>query len=271
MSKLPLYLAATAVVVTGASVGGYLYLRGKQPPQPALAGPVDTYVDPQTGVAAATQIAEVVAAPDAELMLFEDEAALIAGDLFADDFIADEEPAGILQMAEAAAITGEQAPIEIATLTVAATDPVPAPEAAPSLKPKPVAAAKPKAEAKPKPELTPEQAAIQTIVTAAAAIEAGNASAQPPERDEPVRLAARADASFPRIPSAVSVEAEANAGNAIAQYQHAQVKMKEGDVDTATSFLRRAAQKGVAPAQYDLGKRYERGNGVDRDLIEARA
>lgn len=267
VSKLPLYLAATAVVVTGAGVGGYLYLRGKQPPQPVLSGPVDTYVDPQTGVPAATQIAEAAIPADAETVLFEDEMALVATDLFEDGA----ESAGILEIAEAAAANA-QAPIEMATLTVAPTDPVPgpAPDAAPSLKPKPIAA-KPKAEAKPKPELTPEQAAIQTIVTAAAAIEAGNPPSAAPERAEPVRLAARSDASFPRIPSAVSIESEANSGNAIAQYQYAQVKMKEGDVDTATSFLRRAAQKGVAPAQYDLGKLYERGNGVDRDLIEARS
>lgn len=267
VSKLPLYLAATAVVATGAGVGGYLYLRGKQPPQPVIAGPVDTYVDPQTGRPAATQVAEIAAPADAEEVLFEDDAALAAAELFGDSELADAEPAGILELAEAAATTAKQPPVEMAQLTSAAIDPGPAPEVAPSLKPKPVSA-KPKAEAKPKPDLTPEQAAIQTIVSAAAAIEAGNPVRA--ERDEPVRLAARADATFPRIPAIVSVEAEANAGNAIAQYQYAQVKMKEGDVETATSFLRRAAQKGVAPAQYDLGKLYERGNGVDRDLIEAR-
>ncbi|MFN7178139.1 peptidoglycan-binding protein [Hyphomonas sp.] len=269
VSKLPLYLAATAVVATGAGVGGFLYLRGKQPPQPVIAGPVDTYVDPQTGTPAATQVAEVTPAADAEDVLFEDDAALAATELFGEATPAEAKPASILELAEAAATSAQQAPVEMAQLTSAAIDPVPvpAPEAAPSLKPKPVLA-KPKADAKPKPELTPEQAAIQTIVTAATAIEAGNPAQS--EREAPVRLAARADATFPRIPSIVSVEAEANAGNAIAQYQYAQVKMKEGDVETATSFLRRAAQKGIAPAQYDLGKLYERGNGVDRDLIEAR-
>jgi localization factor PodJL len=267
VSKLPLYLAATAVVATGTGVGGYLYLRGKQPPQPVIAGPVDTYVDPQTGTPAATQVAEITPAADAEEVLFEDDAALAAADLFGEATPAEAEPAGILELAEAAATSAQQAQVEMAQLTSAAIAPVPAPEAAPSLKPKPVVA-KPKADAKPKPELTPEQAAIQTIVTAATAIESGNPV--PAERSAPVRLGARTDATFPRIPSVVSVEAEANAGNAIAQYQYAQVKMKEGDIETATSFLRRAAQKGIAPAQYDLGKLYERGNGVDRDLIEAR-
>lgn len=273
VSKLPLYLAASAVVITGAGVGGYLFLRGKQPPQAAMSSPVDTYVDPQTGEPAATQIAAATPAADPEMVLFEDEAAIITADLFDEALTAETETAGILEIAEAAAASAAEAPapMEMAMLTVAPSAPVPRPEAAPSLKPKPVAA---KAEAKPKPELTPEQAAIQSIVTAAVAIDAGAPPSLKPERSEarsePVAVAARTDATFPRVPPVVSVEAEAQAGNAVAQYQYAQVRMKEGDIETATSFLRRAAQKGIAPAQYDLGKLYERGSGVDRDLIEAR-
>lgn len=287
VSKLPIYLAATAVVVTGAGVGGYLYLRGKQPPQPGVAGPVDTYVDPETGTPAATQITELPA--DAEEVLFEDEATLVATDLFGETAADEAAEPEIIKVAEAAAAAAKPAPakteaaaaapVEVATLTVAPVE-APAPETAPSLKPKPaatkqIAEIKPKAEAKPKPELTPEQAAIQTIVTAAAAIEAGTPPSLKPEtqadRSAPVKVtASRPDASFPRIPSIVSVEAEAQAGNAVAQYQYAQVKLEAGDLEAATSYLRRAAQKGVAPAQYDLGKLYERGQGVDRDLIEAR-
>lgn len=286
VSKLPLYLAATAVVVTGAGVGGYLYLRGKQPPQPGMAGPVDTYVDPETGTPAATQIAALPA--DAEEVLFEDEASLVATDLFGETAAEENAEPEIIKVAEAAAAAANTsapskaeepapAPVEVATLTVAPVE-SPAPQTAPSLKPQPVKAKteiKPKTEAKPKPELTPEQAAIQTIVTAAAAIEAGTPPSLKPEtqmdRQVPVKItAARPDATFPRIPSVVSVETEAQAGNAVAQYQFAQVKLEAGDLETATSYLRRAAQKGVAPAQYDLGKLYERGQGVDRDLIEAR-
>ena len=275
VSKLPLYLAVSAVVFTGAGVGGYLFLRGKQPPQPAMSGPVDTYVDPQTGTPAATQVADAAPPVDAELVLFEDEAAMVTADLFEEGGVAEAEAPGILEIAEAAAAaSGASEPVEIATLTVAPADVAPTPEAAPSLKPKPIAA-KPKAETKPKPELTPEQAAIQTIVTAATAIEAGTPPSLKPERSEtraePVKVASRSDATFPRVPPVVNVETEANAGNAVAQYQLAQVLMKDGDVEAATSFLRRAAQKGVAPAQYDLGKLYERGHGVDRDLIEARS
>ena len=87
---------------------------------------------------------------------------------------------------------------------------------------------------------------------------------------ETVKLAARRDASFPAIPPVVTVEAEASAGNAVAQYQYAQVLLADGDLDNAASYLRRAAQKGIAPAQYDLGKLYERGQGVDKDIVEAR-
>jgi len=272
--KVPVLLAVSAVAITGAGVGGYLYLRGKQPVAPALSGPVDTYVDPETGVAAATTTASTFDIPrpeplDAEQILFEDEMALTAETLFGD---AGTVPAGdtsILALAEAAATEKEPE----ATIPVLASVQPAAPE------PKQIVSRMPpKPAAKPVAVLTPEQAAIKSIVTAAEAIEAGTPPAPTPSIEapaaDPVFLEAKVtqprDATFPAIPPVVTVEAEANAGNAVAQYQHAQVKLSEGDLETAASFLRRAAQKGVAPAQYDLGKLYERGQGVDKDIIEAR-
>ncbi len=294
-SKVPLLLAASAVAITGAGVGGYLYLRGKQPVSPALSGPVDTYVDPVTGAAAATTVAAASkSAPiDAEQMLFEDEAPLVADTLFGDaapgsaDAAADD----IMALAEAAAAKSET---ETAAPVLASVQPV-EPDLKPSLKPEAKPEPKPAAIAKtaPKPtlkpvapapaELTPEQAAIRSIVSAAETIDAANppspsaselSAMLTPEPDgiyEAAKATVRGDGSFPPIPPVVTVEAEANAGNAVAQYQYAQVKMSEGDLETAASFLRRAAQKGVAPAQYELGKLYERGQGVDKDLIEARS
>ncbi len=281
-AKVPMFLAASAVVITGAGVGGYLYLRGKQPVTPTLSGPVDTYVDPMTGAAAATTLAAISkpVSTDPEQMLFEDEAPLVADTLFGAIDTAEAAPPSddIMALAEAAA-----AKIEPPAPVLASVQP-----AAPELKPATRAAAQvgkapPKPNIKPAVELSPEQAAIRSIVTAAEAVDAGNPpSLKPaelsamltPEPDgiyEVAKGAVRGDGSFPPIPAVVTVEAEANAGNAVAQYQYAQVRMSEGDLETATSFLRRAAQKGVAPAQYELGKLYERGQGVDKDMIEARS
>jgi localization factor PodJL len=271
-ARVPMFLAASAVVITGAGVGGFLYLRGKQPVTPTLSGPVDTYVDPMTGAAAATTTAAITALPaqpDAEQMLFEDDTALVADTLFGEAEAAPAEPESseILALAEAAsAKSQETAPPVLASIQPVAPALKPAPKIAPKPAPKPVV------------ELTPEQAAIRSIVTAAEAIEASGPPSlkpsvpalEPQTVEEPVRLAVRGGATFPAIPGVVTVEAEATAGNAVAQYQYAQVKLSEGDLETAASFLRRASQKGVAPAQYELGKLYERGQGVDKDMIEAR-
>ena len=272
-ARVPMFLAASAVVITGAGVGGYLYLRGKQPVTPTLSGPVDTYVDPVTGAAAATTTAAAVTAPavqaDAEQMLFEDDTALVADTLFGEAGTAPAEPESseILALAEAAAAKAQ----EPAPPVLASVQPV-----TPVLKP--AAKIAPKSASKPAMELTPEQVAIRSIITAAEAIEAsGPPSLKPsvpalePETvSEPAKRTVRGDTTFPAIPVVVTVEAEANAGNAVAQYQYAQVKLSEGDLETAASLLRRASQKGVAPAQYELGKLYERGQGGDKDMIEAR-
>ncbi|MFN7054579.1 peptidoglycan-binding protein [Hyphomonas sp.] len=87
---------------------------------------------------------------------------------------------------------------------------------------------------------------------------------------EPPRLAVLTPARYPAIPPVVTVETEANAGNGIAQYQLAVTRRGEGRLNEAIPLLRRAALKGIAPAQYELGKHYERGDGVDLDFIQAR-
>ncbi|MBY9065373.1 peptidoglycan-binding protein [Hyphomonas sp. WL0036] len=104
-----------------------------------------------------------------------------------------------------------------------------------------------------------EAAAQQVTAPATAPVET-LASLNPPKA-----------ASYPQIPAVVTIESEANAGNAIAQYQLARSQMADGDLDAAVPLLRRAALKGMAPAQYDLGKLYEQGLGVDQDMVEARS
>ena len=201
-NRAPLLIAASAAVLTGAAAGGYLYLRGKQPHEPAMTGPVDTYVDPVLASAPPVEAEEFASlaalndfgmAPEMtaeEDELFDSAAGAIEDDIFGaqDDVV---EP-----------LVTEAAPAEMPTIA--------------SLSPPPAA-------------------------------------------------------SYPRIPSVVTVESEANAGNAIAQYQLAQSHLAQDDLDAAIPLLRRAALKGAAPAQYDLGKLYEQGIGVDQDMIQARS
>lgn len=204
-NRTPLLIAASAAVLTGAAAGGYLYLRGKQPHDPSLSGPVDTYVDPifASSPPAEGDIQQLAslggAAGFGELTeedLFDSAAGAIEEDIFG------------------APDAGE-------------TDPAPTPAAA--LKSTP-------------------PADVPTIAS----------------------LSPQPAASYPPIPAVVSVESEANAGNAIAQYQLAQSYLTQNDLEAAVPLLRRAALKGAAPAQYDLGKLYEQGLGVDQDMIEAR-
>src|SRR5690606_26579672 len=108
-------------------VGGYLYLRGKQPVVPA--GPVDTYIDPMTSAAAATITTTALPQTpvDAEQILFEDQTELVAETLFGEIETAAAAPAAddIMVMAEAAAqIVDDPAPV------IASVQPV-----APTLKP----------------------------------------------------------------------------------------------------------------------------------------
>lgn len=201
-SRTPLLIAASAAVLTGAAAGGYLYLRGKQPHDPSLSGPVDTYVDPVFASAPppAETVQQVAAIEETALAPIAEEEELF-------DSAADQIEADIFGDAEA--------------------DTADAPAA----------------------ELAQAPAAAPTIAS----------------------LSPQPAASYPQIPAVVTVESEANAGNAIAQYQLAQSHLANGTLDAAVPLLRRAALKNVAPAQYDLGKLYEQGIGVEQDMIQARS
>jgi localization factor PodJL len=200
-NRAPLLIAASAAVLTGAAAGGYLYLRGKQPHEPAMTGPVDTYVDPVLASAPPMEAEEFAALPAVDdfgmapdMTAEEDELFDSAAGAIEDDIFGAQD--------DAAETTQAAAPAEVPTIA--------------SLSPPPAA-------------------------------------------------------SYPRIPSVVTVESEANAGNAIAQYQLAQSHLAQDDLEAAVPLLRRAALKGAAPAQYDLGKLYEQGIGVDQDMIQARS
>lgn len=216
-NRTPLLIAASAAVLTGAAAGGYLYLRGKQPHEPTLSGPVDTYVDP---IFAASAPKEVTA---------EDIAAQVAG---AASLPAS--PAEVVAEAEDELFESAAADIEADIFGIESQPDAPAP--------------------------VEPNAAVETPPPSAAASAPTIAS-----------LGAAPVARYPRIPEVVTVESEANAGNAIAQYQLAQSHMAGDDLESAIPLLRRAALKDAAPAQYDLGKLYEQGIGVDQDMIQARS
>jgi len=212
-NRAPLLIAASAAVLTGAAAGGYLYLRGKQPHDPSLSGPVDTYVDPI-----------FASAPPIEADLQQ----LASLDAAAGSLPLQGVPAEEDELFDSAAGAIEEDIFGLPGAVAAETAPAPAPAAAPK---------------------APPPADVPTIAS----------------------LSPQPTASYPAIPAVVTVESEANAGNAIAQYQLAQSYLTQNDLDAAIPLLRRAALKGAAPAQYDLGKLYEQGLGVDQDMIEARS
>ena len=198
-SKLPLYAAASAVVITGAAVGGYLYIRGKQE-APVVAASVDTYVDPGAAVGdaetasiaedaiAAAAVIEAEAATDTADMV---ETAVIEADLF-------ETPPSVMSVSAPSERVAAPAPV---TIEVAAAAPV---------------------------------------------------------------------ARFPVISPFVTVESAAASGNHIAQYQLAQERIAAGDFASGAALMRKSASKGLPIAQYGLAKLHEKGNGVPKDLAQAR-
>lgn len=66
-----------------------------------------------------------------------------------------------------------------------------------------------------------------------------------------------------------AVKPAAKPGDAAKSYQRALEAMREDPVSGA-ALLRQAADQGYAPAQYRLSKAYERGEGVTKNLAEAR-
>jgi localization factor PodJL len=281
-SKLPLYAAASAVVITGAAVGGYLYIRGKQA-APAVVASVDTYVDPGapeiveapvSAVEAASEAAALAEAPMEDAMIPE---ALPAGATDADLF----------DVEEAAPASAASAPAE----TKAA--PAPAPAAAPAPAPKPVAKVI---------AATASFPAISPFVSVESAAASGNHIAQ-------YQLAQDRIAAGDYASGASMMRKSATKGLPIAQYGLAKlhekgmgvpkdlflardwtqkaaeggnvkamhdlaVYMAEGEGGTqsyagAVEWFRKAAEFGIVDSQYNLGILYEQGLGISPNLTEA--
>ncbi|MBY0563380.1 MAG: hypothetical protein K2P58_04255 [Hyphomonadaceae bacterium] len=74
----------------------------------------------------------------------------------------------------------------------------------------------------------------------------------------------------PLAPRSVSLEQAAQGGDLIAQYELALQQLASGRATEGAAMLRRAADRGFPMAQYRLAKLYERGEGVQPDLVAAR-
>ena len=77
--------------------------------------------------------------------------------------------------------------------------------------------------------------------------------------------------ALPTVPSAPTLQQAAEDGSAIAQFQWGEARLEAQDLAVGADFISRAAQQGLPAAQYRLAKLHERGLGVPRDFVEARA
>ncbi|MDQ7019351.1 MAG: peptidoglycan-binding protein [Robiginitomaculum sp.] len=68
----------------------------------------------------------------------------------------------------------------------------------------------------------------------------------------------------------LSIQQAAANGDPIAQFQLASAKLDAGDTKDGVALMRQAANRGLPIAQYRLGKLYEEGTGVPKDLTESR-
>ncbi len=72
------------------------------------------------------------------------------------------------------------------------------------------------------------------------------------------------------IRSALSLDQAALRGDAVAQYELGLQRLAGNQTPEGVALLRRAANQGLAMAQYRLAKLFERGEGVEPDLVLAR-
>jgi localization factor PodJL len=98
------------------------------------------------------------------------------------------------------------------------------------------------------------------------------APAAAPARPAPPRAAAPAAEPGPAAPAPEprTLAQAAAAGDPVAQFELGQQRMQAGAQEEGAELIRRAADQGLAMAQYRLAKMHERGEGVPRDLAEAR-
>ncbi|MDZ4775682.1 MAG: hypothetical protein SGJ23_02740 [Alphaproteobacteria bacterium] len=93
---------------------------------------------------------------------------------------------------------------------------------------------------------------------------------QGPQAANEVAGARQISASATTGAISISLEQAAIRGDAVAQYELGLTRLSNGQTPEGVSLLRRAANQGLAMAQYRLAKLFERGEGVPVDLAQAR-
>ncbi|MBS0385830.1 MAG: SEL1-like repeat protein [Proteobacteria bacterium] len=114
--------------------------------------------------------------------------------------------------------------------------------------------------------LATQAAPAETTTTATPSQPAPQIAAAPPDIAPPVTPAV----AGPLAPRSITLEAAAQSGDAVAQYQLALQRLSGGRTADGLQLLRAAASHSLAMAQYRLAKVYERGEGVPIDLATAR-
>jgi localization factor PodJL len=251
--KLPLYAAASAVVITGAAVGGYLYIRGKQE-APVVAASVDTYVDP--GAAADVQAPPPAAEPDTGAGQVNAEA---SGEASA-------APQVNAELFDAALVTAA-APAPAAAAPVAPNFPAISPFVT-------VESAAAAGNHIAQYQLAQERIAAGDFAAGAALMRKSAAKGLPIAQYGLAKLHEKGNG----VPKDLALAREwtekaANGGNVRAMHDLA-VFMAEGEGGPqsyagAVEWFRKAAEFGIVDSQYNLGVLYEQGLGISPNLTEA--
>lgn len=254
-SRLPLYAAASAVVITGAAVGGYLYIRGKQE-APVVAASVDTYVDP--GAAAGVQAPPPAAESDTGVTPINAEAP--------DE--ASATPQVDAELFDAAPVT---APAPAPAAAVAAPVASNFPAISPFVTVESAAAA---GNHIAQYQLAQERIAAGDFATGAALMRKSAAKGLPIAQYGLAKLHEKGNG----VPKDLALAREwtekaANGGNVRAMHDLA-VFMAEGEGGPqsyagAVEWFRKAAEFGIVDSQYNLGVLYEQGLGISPNLTEA--
>ena len=92
----------------------------------------------------------------------------------------------------------------------------------------------------------------------------------PQTKTAAVAIPARNETTNISATGRLSIQQAAANGDPIAQFQLASAKLDAGETEAGIALMRQAANRGLPIAQYRLGKLYEDGTGVTKDLKEGR-
>lgn len=263
--RLPLYAAASAVVITGAAVGGYLYLRGKQDPAPVAALPGTEIVLAATAeMPEPQQTAEIEEGMDA-ILFDEDAAATTTETEIEDSTTAATEAAAMVDAVDAASV---QPPKLAAAQIVPAPAYAPIPEVA-SLEAESAAG-----------NAVAEYQLAQQYLADGNLQEGADLMRRAAEQNLPIAqyMLSKLHERGTGVPKDLTLAREwtekaAIGGNVKAMHDLA-VFMAEGDGGPQTyagavEWFRKGAEYGIVDSQYNLGVLYEQGLGISQNNTEA--